>query len=451
MFSRLAFLLIVLSIAFYSRAAFIQPLTRTPLRPFSVNQNYTTDYSFAFYIPTAIYFGAFIEVEFPLPYQISSACQAYLKAENSPINQFSCEKTSSSTYLIDVGQLVSGNYELVLEGIKNPTAYSASSNLKLRTLFNKNIPVDSNEYFDSIPFLSSPVTTKSGLVVNQGYSGVNLGTRFDFTFTLTKGLSVGDSIKFNMPEGFYTVKPTCFHKNSGSYTTAEVLYNNRMIICQAFQYAMTANVTQTVSVIGIVNPGHTGTFNGFSIETMQGLSPNILESVSVQSTVLVKAGSVTVNIASTSLYLVVNTTHQLNLLFENDVPAGSQIWIKIPPGFRYLAPNCTLIKTLDAVSGGNFFEYYTLTKLSSQVKLLVDRLQITQAILLKDMTLLVQAKLFQLKLVSKIQLSLQAIISMSSHIPQNTKLKSMKALAKSSLEISVKFFFQNISLTPPFS
>ncbi len=365
MFSRLAFLLIVLSIFFCSHAAFIQPLTRTPLRPFSVNQNYTTDYSFSFNIPTAIYFGAFIEVEFPLPYQISSACQAYLKAENSPINQFSCEKTSSSTYMIDVGQLASGNYELILEGIKNPSAYSASSNLKIRTLFNKNIPVDSNEYFDSIPFLSSPgndyfrfnfsflqlVVTKSGLVVNQGYSGVNLGTRFDFTFTLTKGLNVGDSIKFNMPEGFYTVKPTCFHKNSGSYAEAEVLYNNRMIICQSFQHAMTANVTQTVSVIGIVNPGHTGTFNGFSIETMQGLSPNILESLSVQSTVLVKAGSVTVNIASTSLYLVVNTTHQLNLLFENDVPAGSQIWIKIPPGFRYLAPNCTLIKTIDAVSG----------------------------------------------------------------------------------------------------
>ena len=156
MFSRLAFLLLVLSISYYSHAAFIQPLTRTPLRPFSVNQNYTTDYSFSFYIPTAIYFGAFIEVEFPIPYDISSACQAFLKAENNPIKQFSCDKTSSSTYLIDVGQILSGNYELILEGITNPSAYSASSNLKLRTLFNKNIPVDANEYFDSIPFLASP-------------------------------------------------------------------------------------------------------------------------------------------------------------------------------------------------------------------------------------------------------------------------------------------------------
>ena len=203
--------------------------------------------------------------------------------------------------------------------------------------------------------------SKNGLIVNQGYSGVNLGTRFDFTFTLTQGLQAGDSIKFNFPEGYYFVKPTCFHKNSGSYATAEVLYNNRMVICQAFQYEMKASTTQTVSVIGIVNPGHTGAFNGFSIETMQGISPNILEKLSVQSTVLVQPGSVTVNIVSESLYLVVNTTHQLNLLFENDVPAGSQIWIKIPPGFRYLAPNCTLIKTLDALSGSNLFLFEGLS------------------------------------------------------------------------------------------
>ena len=159
MLSIINFLLILSTLAATSNATLIKPLTRTPLRPFSVNQNYTTDYSFSFYIPSAIPFKAFIEVEFPLPYQIPSACKASLRGPIGPFTLYSCEKDSPSTYLIDIGQILPGNYELVLSDIKNPVAYPASTNLKIRTFFNKDILVDANEYFDAVPFLDTPGKT----------------------------------------------------------------------------------------------------------------------------------------------------------------------------------------------------------------------------------------------------------------------------------------------------
>lgn len=191
------------------------------------------------------------------------------------------------------------------------------------------------------------MVTTNGAIANLGYSNVNLGSRFDFTFTLQKGINVGDSIKVNFPEGFYFIKPTCFHKNSGSYAQAETLYNNRMLICQSFEHEMAPNTPHALSIIGVVNPNHAGIFQGFSIETMEGLSPNITEKVSILGSVKINPGSATLNIQSQSLYLTVNTTHIFDLIFDDDVPATGEVWFKIPPGFRYLAANCTLLRPIE--------------------------------------------------------------------------------------------------------
>lgn len=177
---------------------------------------------------------------------------------------------------------------------------------------------------------------------------MNLGSKFDFTFTLKKGLQKGDSIKFNFPEGFYFVKPACFHRDSGSYAQPETLFNNRMVICQAFEHEILAHVPQTVSIVGVVNPDHAGFYQGFFLETMEGISPNILEKVIVLPPVRINPGSVTIHISSDSLLRSANTTHQLDLIFENSIPVGNKLWIKIPPGFRYLAYNCTFLRPLQA-------------------------------------------------------------------------------------------------------
>lgn len=160
-------------------------------------------------------------------------------------------------------------------------------------------------------------------------------------------------MKVNFPVGFYFVKPACFHRNSGSYTSAEVLYNNRMLICQSFLFDIPANQSQIVSIIGVVNPDHVGFFLGSFLETMEGLTPNILEKVLVNNPIQIVPGGITVEVISKDLLLAMNTTHQFNILFDDDVSASAEVWIKIPSGFRYLAPNCTLLRPLQPAPDSN--------------------------------------------------------------------------------------------------
>lgn len=148
--------LLVLSTSTFVGAGFIQPMTSTPLRPYSVNQDYTTDYLLSFQIPSAISFKAFLEVEFPLPYSLPSNCKSFIKPLTSPFTQHPCTKVGSSKYLVNIGTITPGDYQLVFENIKNPSAYPASSNFKIRTYFDRSVLIDSNEYFDAVPFLPTP-------------------------------------------------------------------------------------------------------------------------------------------------------------------------------------------------------------------------------------------------------------------------------------------------------
>jgi len=147
------FMLILLTLFILAKTAFIEPITRTPIRPYSINEGYTTDYLFSVNIPTEISSNAFLEVEFPMPYQIPSACKAYIKARNGAFTVFPCSKPSYSRYIVNIGEIIPGEYQIAFEGIENPSSYLASSNFKIRTYFNKDVLVDSNEYLDAVPFL----------------------------------------------------------------------------------------------------------------------------------------------------------------------------------------------------------------------------------------------------------------------------------------------------------
>jgi len=150
------FSLFLLTFIAFVKTAFIEPFTRTPLRPYSINEGYTTDYLFSVNIPTEISSNAFIEVEFPMPYQIPSACKAYIKAQDGPFTVYPCNKPSYSRYVVNIGEITSGEYQIAFEGIENPSSYLASSNFKIRTYFNQDVLVDSNEYLDAVPFLPAP-------------------------------------------------------------------------------------------------------------------------------------------------------------------------------------------------------------------------------------------------------------------------------------------------------
>ena len=181
-----------------------------------------------------------------------------------------------------------------------------------------------------------------------------MGSSYDFTFALKTPLAKGDSIKFNFPEGYYFVKPACFHRNSGTYSQVEVLHNNRSVICQVFLDSMATGIFQVVSIIGVVNPEYAGVFRNFYLETLESTSANVYERISVPNFIQINPGLVTLSIKSASNLLALNTTHQFELMFENDIPATGEVWIKIPPGFRYLKANCTLLRPIEAQPNSKF-------------------------------------------------------------------------------------------------
>lgn len=162
MITKISPILIILALFAFAHADLIQPVTRTPVRPFSINQGYVTDYSFSIYIPSTISVNAYIEVEFPQPYQLPSECKAYIKIGTGSYTFYSCSKPSYSKYLISIGSISPDEYTIVFVGIKNPTTHPASSNFKIKTYLNQIILVDSNEFFDSVPFLPA-----SGKIIPQ--------------------------------------------------------------------------------------------------------------------------------------------------------------------------------------------------------------------------------------------------------------------------------------------
>jgi hypothetical protein len=147
-----------------TKAAFIQPLSRSPIRPFSVNQGHITDYAFNVNIPSHIVAGGTIEVEFPANYQITSDCQAYISIDGSPYTIYPCSKTSPHNYMIQKGEIPSGEYTIVLPGIQNPSLQLSSSNFKIRTWVGGLVLVDTNEHLEGIPFMPPPSKLYSILV-----------------------------------------------------------------------------------------------------------------------------------------------------------------------------------------------------------------------------------------------------------------------------------------------
>ena len=165
------------------------------------------------------------------------------------------------------------------------------------------------------PFL---VESLSATIDNSGYQTVSLGSKILFKFYVTEALSAGDSIKFSLPEGFSFVEPTCFHKNSGSYATAEVLFNNRYVICKSFQYALGTSTQHMVDIIGVTNPNRAGYFEPFVIETYSGLTPKVIEQITVPGPYEVLPGSISIIRNSAGILRTQNTTHQLDIIFAKN-------------------------------------------------------------------------------------------------------------------------------------
>ena len=149
------FLILVLIMMVFSsphKAAQIQ--TITPLKPYSTNQNYTTEYIFNIFIPSSIPTNASIEIELPSSFTEPSFCIAYINPPNGSYSKYKCE-INHSLLLIHIGIITPGNYELLVESIPNPLIEEPSA-FKIRTYMNGIILVDQSENIGSIEFLPPP-------------------------------------------------------------------------------------------------------------------------------------------------------------------------------------------------------------------------------------------------------------------------------------------------------
>jgi len=149
------FLLIATLVAIftgYSHSARIQFLT--PILPYSINQNYTTEYIFEVYIPSPISNEAYLEIQFPFPLKTHPACAVYIKTPEDSYTKYPCDYVHSGL-LIHIGKIVPGRYEFFIENVSNPSSDDIG-NFYIRTYINRTTLIDESEGYQSTNFLQSP-------------------------------------------------------------------------------------------------------------------------------------------------------------------------------------------------------------------------------------------------------------------------------------------------------
>jgi len=152
---RFCLVILILGLLSPSQGALIN--LNAPIKLLSTNLNYTTEYFFNISISSSIPSEAYIQVEFPFLLEESysiSRCVTYVKVPKGYQKEYECEKLDSRL-TINMGEITPGNYQLLLENIRNPQLYKASK-FKISTYQNKTILVDQSEEIELLEFLPSP-------------------------------------------------------------------------------------------------------------------------------------------------------------------------------------------------------------------------------------------------------------------------------------------------------
>lgn len=146
-------LLIILCIIACSQADLTYPIVKPSVQPYSLNQDYITDYVFNLPISSPVAANASIQIEFPDLYQLPHECRAYMKTDYSPFKASLCYLHSDHIYLLHMDTIVPNNYQIVFEGIHNPAIDTLNSKFKIRIFMNHTLLID---YEIANPIFSLP-------------------------------------------------------------------------------------------------------------------------------------------------------------------------------------------------------------------------------------------------------------------------------------------------------
>ena len=172
---------------------------------------------------------------------------------------------------------------------------------------------------------------------------VNTNSILEFQVYLTNEFAEGDSIKFNSAEGFRFTKPKILQNGMEICNEIQVLPNNRMILCKSSSNSVQANISQTISISGVINPRLSGEFSEFSIEHLQGTSNNVLEKVSISNNVSIKPGIIIANSKPQWQRDNNEAVYQINLTVTNDIDAEEEVWIKMPSEIFGIIEACSIL------------------------------------------------------------------------------------------------------------
>ena len=132
--------------------------SKIDLKLYSTNQNYSTEYFFNIFIPSPILNQASIGIIFPFSIEDLSPCIAFVKPPNRPQAVYECEKLDFRL-MIDMEELISGNYEILLENVHNPIMDDKLSVI-VRTYENRTILIDEMEILEKVKYFP-PVSSNS--------------------------------------------------------------------------------------------------------------------------------------------------------------------------------------------------------------------------------------------------------------------------------------------------
>lgn len=163
MITKIHYLLMILSISsllkvMCSQANLTYPVAQSSVQPYSCNQDYITDYEINVYLPSSIAANASIQVEFPDVYRLHRECKAYVKINHNPSRISRCFFHSDHKYILKMDTIISGQYQIVFEGIHNPSIDTLRSQFKIETFINQTLFIDSIEIMNKVFFFPPPGT-----------------------------------------------------------------------------------------------------------------------------------------------------------------------------------------------------------------------------------------------------------------------------------------------------
>ena len=178
------------------------------------------------------------------------------------------------------------------------------------------------------------------------------GNQFTFTFDVPREVPTGSNVRFWFPEAFTANGPNCDVRGivgdtPKSYTT----YTKKVVVCELVNKKL--GTGETFTITGLVNPGYSGTMQGFIIEVAEPYSTSVIYRAEFGGNVVIKPGALTIDFSEKNKFKQANTTHTYKMNLQNALDENTVVYVNYTNHWYMWRPNCTIVQGVVAKTGGN--------------------------------------------------------------------------------------------------